>query len=304
MSNAVTSGSQFIVPLYSTLDASGSATMDVVQLENVSMPYDYRYNVNVDEPESADLLNGFVVTHEDGVVIGCTAARSEGPWKAVLQRVIEDAQDPSGNSLADDLYNEALAQFKSIFTDAIANVLQDNWILNVNLDAAGGAANMWDDLVASPAACRLLAQQIPNSNYLLYSDASENMVTNALPMKNGDKIVFIFDVTMLTITRNIQDIQQASSFSPPAGVTPSDVDPNTNATPAVTTASFSNRKAAFFVTVAGTGWTGEAALSSTAAAAGGQVAGLVEAQQVTSQTQNPASGGSGGSTSGAGSSSL
>ena len=36
---------------------------------------------------------------------------------------------------------------------------------------------------------RLLAQQIPNSNYLLYSDASENMVTNALPMKNGDKIV-------------------------------------------------------------------------------------------------------------------
>lgn len=289
MSNAVTSGSQFIVPLYSTLDASGSATMNVVQLESVSMPYDEKYSLTVSEAQSANLLNGFQVTHADGVVLGCTAARGAAAWKAVLQKVIEDAHDDSGNSLSDVLYNEALVQFKSIFTDEIANVLQDNWTLNVNLDAVGGAANMWTDLVAAPEACRLLAQQIPNSNYLLYSDASENMLTNALPMKNDDKIVFLFNVTMLTITRNITDIQKADSFTAP--LAPTDVDPNTNSAPAVTTASFSNRTAAFFVTVAGAG-------------ENGKVTGLEAAAQVTGQTSNPASGGSGGSTSGAGTSSL
>jgi hypothetical protein len=291
MSNAVSNDSQYIVPLYAALDASGSATMNVVQLERVSMPYDEKYDLTLSEAESADLLNGFVLTHVNGVVLGATAARGDAAWKAVLQKVIEDAQNAGGESLSDNLYNQLLTTFKSIFEDNIANMLQDNWSLSVTVNAVGGAANMWTALGAAPDACRLLAQQIPNSNYLLYSDASENMLTNALPMKNDDKIVFIFNLATNTVARNILDIQKAATFTPPADVTPSDSATNQNSAPAVATATFSASRVAFFVTVAGAG-------------EDGKVTGLTAAAQTVDQTSNPASGGSGGSTSGAVTSSL
>ena len=47
----------------------------------------------------------------------------------------------------------------------------------------------------------IIAQQLPESNYEAYMDASENTTTHALPLKGGDKLVFVFYLTQAAIAR-------------------------------------------------------------------------------------------------------
>ena len=298
---AVSQNDQFVVPLYSSIDAEGSAEVSVVQQQTVSMAYNLKFDYTLsDAQDAADLINAWVLTQNGGTTDmtasgGFDAAMSTNAgevaaFKAVLQKVLLDAQDSSNNTLTDVLYNQVLINFTSIFGDGVANVLQSDWNLSVTMDASGGAANMYNDLAASSDACQLIAQQIPNSNYLLYVDGSENAVSNALPLKNNDKLVFLFNVTLSTITQSVESIQKMAAFYnsiPGSGVAAADasqnvVDLSANPTAAshnAPTYTVNSQIAAFYVTVNGAGCAaiGEVALLNPSS---GQIAGARFAQEV------------------------
>jgi hypothetical protein len=100
------------------------------------------------------------------------------------------------------LYNDALSTLKDVWSDLLANVLQSNWNLSVAVDSETGASNMHDDLTDAAANIRkAIAAQLPESNFALYMDASENPITSALPLKLNDTIVFLFDTTTSLLSR-------------------------------------------------------------------------------------------------------
>jgi len=205
----------FVVPFYSALDAKGVASLNLVQQESVKMAYDLSFNKTlVADENSAAILNAFELT-QDGtnLTVGMRMGADALAFRTELADVIRDAVDLSQNTLAEVLYNDAVAYFAEVYGDLVANVLETDWALRVTVDASGGAANMWGDLDAKEQARLLIAEQIPNSTYMLYVDASENMITDSLPMKNGDTLVFLFNVTMQTISRAVNEVQAQGSMA-------------------------------------------------------------------------------------------
>jgi len=210
-----TAADLFVVPFYSALDAQGEAALSLVQQEQVQMAYDLSFNKTlVADTNSANILNAFVLTQDgDSMAVDMRTGDDALNFRTELADVIRDAVDLSDNTLAEVLYNDALGYFAEVYGDAVANVLETDWALKVTVDASGGAANMWSDLDKKSAARLLIAEQIPNSTYMLYVDASENMLTDSLPMKHNDTIVFLFNVTMQTIARNVNNVQAQGSMA-------------------------------------------------------------------------------------------
>lgn len=233
-STACTGSNTFVVPIYSQIEATGEANLSVVQAEAVCMNYDLSFNITLSDVSSGMILNGFVLDQDGdnnvldgdyglsvGMRTGANLLGKSGSWQGdfrlALAEVIEDAVDAKGETLAWNLYDSALGYFKDVYGDAVANVLESDWSLKITVDASGGAANMWNDLSVKPDATLLIAQQIPNSTYMAYVDASENMMTNALPLLDGDTLVFLFNVAMKTIARNIRNVQAQASMASALG---------------------------------------------------------------------------------------
>ena len=228
-STACTGSNTFVVPIYSQIDATGTAALSVVHAEAVCMNYDLSFNITLSDVSSGMILNGFVLSQDgindtDGTPGLSVAMRTganllaksgtwQGDFRLALAEVIEDAVDAKGETLAWNLYDSALGYFKDVYGDAVANVLESDWALTITVDASGGATNMWNDLSVKPDAMLLIAEQIPNSTYMAYVDASENMMTDALPLLNGDTLVFLFNVAMKTIARNIRNVQAQASMA-------------------------------------------------------------------------------------------
>jgi hypothetical protein len=121
------------------------------------------------------------------------------------------------NYLAFQAYSDAL---KALKYDTLADMLgaDDFSSFRMSLDMCGGAISLVDKLTAAEAAIRkTLYTQLPETNtekYLAPSGrtdlsngvfAAENVsVINFLPLVVGDKIVFVFDVTVGAATANAQ----------------------------------------------------------------------------------------------------
>lgn len=215
LSSVSTSNTLFVVPIYSQLDVTASATVSLVQQETVEMKYDVSFNISISDEKSGKILNGFVLSQDgSSLTVDMRGNGYDADFQAELVDVIENAKEThSQKVLSWYLYDDALSYFKNVYGDDVANVLETDWSLNVAVDSSGGALNMWNDLDKKDAARLLIAEQIPNSTYMLYVDGSENMVTDAMPMKNGDTIVFLFNVTMQTIAREINNVQAQGSMA-------------------------------------------------------------------------------------------
>jgi hypothetical protein len=135
--------------------------------------------------------------------------------------------------------------FKREFTDDIPNLLESDYVLTNSVGYAGGAADMAGKLVAQE--CEILAQQLPESNYTLYSDASENPTTTALPLKDGDSIIFVFDVTQSAVSRVITKVAGSNPDTGASAVAGGSASPYGSG--AVVSYSIANRKVAFKFTV-------------------------------------------------------
>jgi hypothetical protein len=243
MPNAVTvntgsAGCTIVARPVAALDASGEASLVTLEQVTVSVSYDDLYSVTLSDADAIKLLNSFTLDGS-GTSFACTLDNS-ADFQEVLTRAMSDAAgvsytntnasiDVVGNTLSQNLMAEILATFKSIYEDTIPNVLQSDWDISNNVAYAAGAQDMADKLV--PEEAELLAQQLPESNYIEYMDASENTTTHALPLKRGDKLVFVFYLREAAVAR-VDKKTPGSTVEAPlaAGVAATAAAPPTNAT--------------------------------------------------------------------------
>jgi len=219
MPNAVTShtesaASTIVARPVGAMDASGEAALNTLQQVNVSVAYDDLYEQALSHTDSTTLANAFTISGSGATFSAILDA--SGDFKDVLTRNMASAictaqskfVDPSGSdasnnsvghNLKDAIYNGMVNRFKRIFTDSIPNLLESDWSLSNTVGYADGAADMAGKLDA--AECEILAQQLPESNYALYMDSSEDTVTSALPLKGGDSIIFVFQVDEAAVAR-------------------------------------------------------------------------------------------------------
>ena len=221
-------GSAVIVtPFYSFLDASANAQLTIIDQATVNMAYDYKYTFELTDASSATILNAFKLSGDgDDLEVNMRANDEEGTqwvdeFKHTVRTVIDNALAvvpqggaadgknasgaPGSATLQTDLYNVIKDQIKSVYGDMIANVLESDWKLQVNVQSIGGATNLHGDFAAGDASGHrlLLAQQITNASYQKYWDGSENLMTDALPLTRGDEIVFLFDVKAISQLRAV-----------------------------------------------------------------------------------------------------
>jgi hypothetical protein len=224
MPNVVTNDSSAntvcVVPLYAVMDASGEASIETLIQQSVSMAYDLSFNATITKAEAAKIANAFTVTGGASVFAVGMDDSKRADFESALAAALVAAVDAAGLNLQKVIYNDAKNTLKDVYSDLLANLLESNWSLNTNVAWATGAANMYADLSGADAGIRAaVARQLPESNYSLYMDASENPTTDALPLKGGDTIVFLFDVRTAVIARANSKVPATSppSVSDPAG---------------------------------------------------------------------------------------
>ncbi|NBU31442.1 MAG: hypothetical protein EBS41_08110 [Actinobacteria bacterium] len=93
----------------------------------------------------------------------------------------------------------------SRINDAVTRILRVKFAMGMMV----AEPNLWPNKelqqeFGSQAHRNILFTQLPNSNFMLYSDASENTTTGALPMKDGDVLTFVFDCDMDNVTPTSQ----------------------------------------------------------------------------------------------------
>jgi hypothetical protein len=218
MPNAVTShvesaAATIVARPVGQLDASGEAALTTLQEVTVSVAYDDLYEQALSAADSTKLANAFAVSGNGATFTASISSAAD--FEDVLARNMATAlcteynskKDISGSdasvglglNLKQTIYNGMLNQFKRVFTDSLPNLLESDWALSNTVGYADAAGDMKTKL--DHQECEILAQQLPESNYVLYMDASENSVTSALPLKDGDSIIFVFQVSESAVAR-------------------------------------------------------------------------------------------------------
>ena len=246
MPNAVTgqaagAGATIVSHAVGTMAASGEASLTTLQQVSVSVEYDDRYDITLSHANSTKLANAFTVSGE-GAPFTATLSNS-AHFQEVFAYAMENAvcatqtsaldaldggasgvdavQSSIGLKLDVVLNNAILNKFAQHFSDTLPNILQSDWAMSSSVDWDGGAASMAGEL--SVAECEILAQQLPESNYELYMDGSENPVTDALSLKDGDSVIFVMEVNQsgvvraITKTPGVSADSGASAVAAPAG---------------------------------------------------------------------------------------
>lgn len=227
----------YVCPNVAVLDVSADATFSTsmaaqkkVVITGIDAAFTY---TTVDDLESAQLLNGFLVAgygagsevdasnNALSVVMDPDAAYSDG-FKAILGKAILEAsaiaENGSGSNAAEFLKNGLAADLavlaNRLFNSQVTTVgitvtdPSDNLVdtikgrltfsgESVTLDASGGAHNMWTDLAGVPLDPLNIYLQIPEETLALYQvagPADDTPTTAALPMARGDTLTFVFDV--------------------------------------------------------------------------------------------------------------
>ncbi len=248
--NATTSSTQFIAPVYGAIDVSGTIDQVTLQQLTVTMTYDDKYEITLDASGSKALLESFDVSGGgDTFAVGWSATKDK--FIEVLAKVINDATgtDVSGSTLNKTLKGgieaNLLATFQSVYTNLLPNALENAWSVSASVDASGGATDMHTKLGAPER--EIIAQQIPEENWNLYKDASENGI-KALPLKEGDELVFIFNVNAMAISSGETKTAGANADTS-ASATITDDGKKYGPSVQNITYTYDTRKVAFFVKV-------------------------------------------------------
>lgn len=226
MSTAQTGSSRIVCPYVASMAASGEATYVYVQQETVQIAgIDYEFDVSLNATNTKKILEAFTVSGK-GVDASLNVVLSaSGDFHEVLMGAINgswvakrsaNSKTPS-QQFAADLHTGLLA---AINIDALANTVQNVDFTGVAayLDSSGGARDMANNM--NDERCRLLYTQISPASLYLYTDGSgaEDISCNALPLKGGDVLSFVFDVDLSNVTpaKSQTDINTSAD---PTGVT-------------------------------------------------------------------------------------
>jgi hypothetical protein len=182
-----------------SMDAAAVATVQSIQQETaVVAGIHYFATAAVTEANTYKLLNSFTINgygpggFTDGANVFSAVLSNSANFKAVLQQALEDASGSIDTDLATDLNAQLRVWLQS---DSLINAVQNMFGATVvDIDEDGGAQSMADGLEADSNYVEGIFTQIDTGTLGLYMDASEEPVTNALPLKGGDKLTFVFDV--------------------------------------------------------------------------------------------------------------
>lgn len=235
-----------------TLDASGDAHHEYVQQDKVTITnIDYEFNVDLTLAQSCALLNCFDVSGNgpnDGFKVELAADALDGSTgQIILAAIIADALDGQGSAGAGEWASVATGGSTVGDTDSTVSMLQkDLWqglvdvirsdgLINtvedvllrdevgVSINAAKAGEDCAAELAGSGPHRNILFTQLPQGNFDKYMDASEDTVTGALPMKDGDVLTFVFDCNMPNVepTSQIQVSKgDGGTAADPAGYVP------------------------------------------------------------------------------------
>jgi hypothetical protein len=217
-----------------TLDASGDAHHNYVQQDTVTIAdIDYQFDISLNLAQSCVLLNCFDISGNgpyDGFKVELAGEAKTGvSGQAALAAIIADALDAQaatgaagswagvakGGSTLNDTDSTVTMLEKDLWqglvdvlrSDGLINTVEDVLLrseVKVSIKAADAAAVCAAELKGSDAHRNILFTQLPNSNFMLYKDMSENTTTGALPMKDGDILTFVFDCDMLDVVPTSQ----------------------------------------------------------------------------------------------------
>jgi hypothetical protein len=216
------------------MNATGEAALTTLQKVSVSVAYDDLYEVTLSKEDSTALANAFTVSggvKEGGATFTATLSNSvvfrevlAGAMAAAICVEQNSDVDPAetvdadrsslGLTLDVAINHGMLNQFRKIYTDSLPNILESDWAMSSSVEWAAGALDMADKL--DDAECEILAQQLPESNYELYMDTSENPVTDALSLKGNDSVIFVFEVNQSGVVRAIT---KSAGVNPDVGAT-------------------------------------------------------------------------------------
>ena len=205
MPSAITSAGNIVARPVASMDASGEATYQTLNQVSVEVAYDDLYEISLDGPDSWKLANAFTLSGEASTFTAVLSTQAD--FEEVLARKMAEAlcvaqgiaHVPSsvGKDLAQAI-NDEMDHVFSLATNAVPNLLEEATFSN-SVGWADGANNM--AVLLTPTEVELLAQQIPEANYALYSDASGDNFAGHLPLKNTDSVTFVFNVTHSLVTR-------------------------------------------------------------------------------------------------------
>lgn len=226
----VSTGSEgVVVPFVADLYADASGTVGTLQQVTVTMTgIDEVFNVTVSDADAVKILNAFTITDisagykednraevkvdmkeagESNFIAGLAAAIADNASRATTAGV-------SGESLYAWLKRETRKDTVDLLSyDSLANLLEASDLLtyDIAVDASGAASNMFDKMVEGSAAYRkAIFTQISKTNIDEYAAPSDGSVQNSeaatglgfLPLLKGDKLTFVFDVTVGEYTMN------------------------------------------------------------------------------------------------------
>ena len=206
----------FVAPFIATMCADASGTVGVLQQVTVSIfDIDETFDYSItDNAVCRNILKAFAVTDvSDGSGANVQVDMSgdaKVDFHAELTNILLSDDLSNGSvSLKGWLKNETQADVtKMLSYDTLADLLEANTLQTfaIDLDASGGANDLYEvmDDDGAAAARRTLFTQLTESRveaYAIPSDGSGNSWENTnklnfLPLVAGDKLVFVFDVTV------------------------------------------------------------------------------------------------------------
>ena len=225
----------YVAPYIAAMYADASGQVGLLQQVTVTVTdIDRSFDIELTDTEAVKILKAFKVvdvsagfldsSQADVKVDTVTANAAE--FKSALMAALGsgDLKDSEAVTLKNWLKAEARADtVKLLNYNTLSNLLEASDLLEfgIDLDASGGAANMWNAIDSGAAGLRrMLYTQLPIANthaYAAPSDGSNGSAEivdtlNFLPLVKGDKLALIFDVTVGKYTA-------ASNVAPTSGAT-------------------------------------------------------------------------------------
>jgi len=224
-----TAAGYYIAPFVAALDTSGSAVLTAVQLQELAVTianiqHTFKINLNLDQTTA--FLNSFTVS-KSGADLALEL--DSVAFEAVMDSVITDASDNAADLVAADPAKGLKGRLakpacnvakwlehglKNTLVDYILRTLKVRASVTdapVTVNAASAASkSMSAGLGGNSNTLEAIYLQIAQETLELYRD--ENIpTTNALPLKGGDKMVFVFDTAPLTVTTSVDQSQSNAS---------------------------------------------------------------------------------------------
>ena len=229
----ISASDYYVAPFVAALDTSGAAVLTAVQLNQLKVTVaaiQRTFKVTLDAAQTAALLNSFTVSKNGA---NLKVELNKAAFKAVLDAVIDNAQDEAAAAIPADTANGSKGRLakpagtvEEWLTHGLKNTLVDYILRTLKVSAevasapvsvnAGSAASqsMADGLAPVGAdnsdVLEAIYLQIMQPTLELYKE--DNIpTTNALPLKGGDKLVFVFDTAPLTVSTSVTQSQSNAS---------------------------------------------------------------------------------------------